>query len=89
VHEENLHPLDKGKYYLFQLSGCAVVTKGGDSVGSVKDILFIQGNDLLVVEREGREVFVPFTEPICIEIDLNGKKIVIDPPDGLLDLNEI
>jgi 16S rRNA processing protein RimM len=55
----------------------------------VKDILFIQGNDLLVVEREGREVFVPFTEPICIEIDLKGKKIVIDPPDGLLDLNEI
>jgi 16S rRNA processing protein RimM len=89
VHEEILHPLEKGKYYLFQLSGCSVVTKGGDSVGSVKDILFIEGNDLLVVEKGGREVFVPFTESICIGIDLKGKKIVIDPPDGLLDLNEI
>jgi 16S rRNA processing protein RimM len=89
VHEENLHPLDKGKYYLFQLRGCSVVTKVGDSVGPVKDVLFIEGNDLLVVERGGRDVFIPFTESICIEIDLKGKRIVIDPPDGLLDLNEI
>ena len=89
MHEETLHPLDKGKYYLFQLIGCSVVTKGGDSAGSVKDILFIEGNDLLVVEKGGQEVFVPFTESICIGIDLKGKKIVIDPPDGLLDLNEI
>lgn len=89
MHEETLHPLDKGKYYLFQLSGCSVVTKSGDSVGSVKDILFIKGNELLVVERGEQDVFIPFTESICIGIDLKRKKIVIDPPDGLLDLNEI
>ena len=89
VHEEDLHPLDQGKYYLFQLSGCSVVTKGGVAIGSVMDILFIKGNDLLVVEKEEGRMLIPFTESICIEVDLAKKKIIIDPPDGLLDLNEI
>jgi len=32
---------------------------------------------------------VPFVRDICVEVDPDGKRIVIDPPDGLLDLNEI
>jgi ribosomal 30S subunit maturation factor RimM len=41
------------------------------------------------VAREGRELFVPFTEAICVEVDPEARVIVIDPPDGLLELNEI
>jgi 16S rRNA processing protein RimM len=66
-----------------------VVTKGGDLVGMVKDILFIKENDLLVVEKEERKMLIPFTEAICIGVDLGKREIIIDPPDGLLDLNEI
>jgi len=66
-----------------------VVTKEDARVGSVKDILFIEGNDLLVVERGEREMFVPFTESICVEVNLEERKITVDPPDGLLDLDEI
>jgi 16S rRNA processing protein RimM len=66
-----------------------VVTEGGDLIGSVKDILFIKENDLLVVEKGEKKMLIPFTESICIGVDLGKKEIVIDPPDGLLDLNEI
>ena len=89
IPEEALKSLDKGKYYLFQLSGCSVVTRGGDAIGLVTDILFIKENDLLVVEKGERKMFIPFTESICIGVDLAKKKIVIDPPEGLLDLNDI
>jgi 16S rRNA processing protein RimM len=89
IPEEDLLPLDRGKYYLFQLSGCFVVTKDGDSIGRVLDILFIEENDLLIVEKGKREILIPFSEPICIEVNLEKREIVIDPPDGLLDLNEI
>ena len=89
VPEGALKSLDKGKYYLFHLTGCSVVTRGGNSIGLVKDILFIKENDLLVVEKGDRKMYIPFTESICIEVDLVKKEIVIDPPDGLLDLNEI
>lgn len=66
-----------------------MVTESGDSIGLVKDILVIRENDLLVVEKGEREVFIPFTDSICVSVNLGKKEIVIDPPDGLLDLNEI
>ncbi len=66
-----------------------MVTEVGDLIGSVKDILFIKENDLLVVEKGEKKMLIPFTESICIGVDLGKKEIVIDPPDGLLDLNEI
>jgi 16S rRNA processing protein RimM len=89
VPEFALQPLGKEHYYLFQLSGCAVVTKDGEEIGLVKDILFVNENDLIVVEKGEREIFIPFSESICIGVDLAKKEIVIDPPEGLLDLNEI
>lgn len=89
IPEEDLQPLDRDGYYLFQLIGCSVVTESGDSVGLVKDVLFITENDLLVVEKGEREMFIPFTESICVKMNLEKGEIVIDPPDGLLDLNEI
>ncbi len=55
----------------------------------VKDILFIKDNDLLVIIKGKREIYVPFTESICVEIDLENKEIIIDPPEGLLELDEI
>jgi 16S rRNA processing protein RimM len=66
-----------------------VITKEGAAVGSVRDIFFIEGNDLLVVEKGDQEIFIPFTQSICIEVNLEERKITIDPPDGLLDLDEI
>ncbi len=46
---------------------------------------------LLVVEGPPgpREVLIPLSREICVEIDLVGRRIVVDPPDGLFDLNEI
>jgi len=82
-------PLERGRYYEFQIIGSRVVRKDGAEVGTVARILPAGGSELLVVERDGREAFVPFTETICVEIDPEAGVIVIDPPDGLLDLNEI
>ncbi len=58
-------------------------------LGSVEDIHFISENDLLIVGKENRKIYIPFTESICVAVDLEKREIVIDPPEGLLDLNEI
>jgi len=87
--EEDLLPLEGGQFYLHQLIGCSVVTKGGSSIGLVMDILLIKDNDLLVIRKGEKEIYVPFTESICKGIDLENKEIVIDPPEGLLELDEI
>jgi ribosomal 30S subunit maturation factor RimM len=43
------------------------------------------GSGLLVV---GKDLLVPFARAICVEIDLAGRRIVVDLPEGLKDLNQ-
>ena len=91
VSEENLTPLEEGRYYSSELVGCSVFTKTHQTVGIVKDVWTIGESVLLVIEsdRNGREILIPFSEAICPEVDRTRKTIVINPPDVLLDLNEI
>lgn len=87
--EEALPPVGKGSYYDFQIIGCEVVAKDGRAIGTVKGLLPVGDRDLLVVDREGREALIPFVESLCLEVDAAAKRIRVDLPDGLLDLNDI
>jgi 16S rRNA processing protein RimM len=89
VAEDSFRSLERGAYYEFQVVGSRVVTVGGTEVGTVRDVLPAGGSNVLVVARGEDEIYVPFAEPICRRVDPAGRVIVIDPPDGLLDLNEI
>jgi len=86
---EDCSPLKNGEFYFRQIEGCTVITKSGKQIGCVDDVMSIKDNDLLVVHGQGREFFIPLTQTICLEIDLDKKTIIIDPPEGLLDLDEI
>ena len=46
------------------------------------------GGSCLVVEGPRGEILVPLAAHICVEVDLEGRRILIDPPEGLLELNE-
>ena len=89
VPERNLQSLEKDQYYIFQLIGCSVITKAGDKIGIVEDVVPTPESELLVVRRGGKEVLIPAVTEICLEMNIDKKEIVIDPPEGLLDLNEI
>jgi 16S rRNA processing protein RimM len=86
---DELRDLDEDGFYFFQIEGSSVVTKDGEYLGKVIDMVTIPENDLLVVALDDREIFVPFTSEICIRVDAEKKEIVIDPPEGLLELDEI
>jgi 16S rRNA processing protein RimM len=82
-----LRPLAAGQYYLHQLVGCAVVTRGGDAVGRVARVDGGPGGSRLVVSGPRGEVLIPLAQDICRVIDVEAGRIEIDPLDGLLDLN--
>jgi 16S rRNA processing protein RimM len=86
-----LRPPADDRIYDADLVGCAVVDAAGTPVGTVKDVVALGESTLLVVGRPsaGDELLVPLSRSICVEIDLAGRRIVVDPPDGLFELNEI
>ncbi|MGH9871156.1 MAG: ribosome maturation factor RimM [Pyrinomonadaceae bacterium] len=79
--------LAKDEFYDWELEGCLVESTLGQAVGKVREVMRTGGVELLVVENNERgEVFVPMVASIVMEIDVSQKKILIDPPEGLLDL---
>jgi 16S rRNA processing protein RimM len=81
-----LAPLPERTYYRHDLVGCEVRTKDGQAVGTVTDVEGSLERSRLVIARKGGEVMVPMVDAICISVDPAAKTIVIDPPEGLLEL---
>lgn len=87
ISEADQAALEEDEFYEHQLLGSEVVTTDGQAVGSVVRLMRTGATDLLVIEgNEGRELLVPFADDICTEVDVDRKRITINPPDGLLDL---
>lgn len=89
IPEEALQPLGPGCFYHHDLVGCAVETMQGDRVGDVTRVEGGAGGSRLVVEGPNGEVLIPLAAEICVEIDVAARRIRVDPPDGLLDVNEV
>ena len=88
IDSDDLEPLDDpDEFHDHELVGLAVVTTGGAAVGTVSEIIHGPAGELLAVRRDGGgEALVPFYRDIVPTVDVAGGKVVIDPPEGLLDL---
>ncbi len=82
-----LETLPEGTFYRHDLVGCRVEAATGGEVGTVKAVEGDLGASRLVVETPGGEVLVPLARAICVVIDIAARRIVVDPPEGLLELN--
>ncbi|SOD92972.1 ribosome maturation factor RimM [Blastococcus haudaquaticus] len=73
-------------YYDHQLVGLSARLPDGSVVGEVTAVRH-EAQDLLVLRRtDGGEALVPFVSVIVPTVDLDGGFLVVDPPEGLLDL---
>ena len=80
-------PDDPDEFHDYQLVGLAVVSVDGETLGEVVRIDHAAASDLIVMRRsEGADVLIPFVRQIVPEVDIAGGKVVVDLPDGLLDL---
>lgn len=87
IPESALMPLPEGSYYEHDLVGCVLVTVDGREIGVVRAVEGGAAGVRLVVGSGREEIQVPLVEPICPLIDIGGRRIVVDPPEGLLDVN--
>lgn len=80
--------LDEDEYYDWELEGCRVDTVGGQAVGHVAGIMRTGGASLLVVAADdnSESKLVPMVSSILVSVDKENQLIIVDPPEGLLDL---
>lgn len=82
-----LAPLPEGTFYHHDLVGCDVRDRGGHAIGRVTGVEGTMERSRLVVSgRDGREILIPLVAAICVEVNPASRVIVVDPPEGLLDL---
>jgi 16S rRNA processing protein RimM len=79
-------PLEPGEYYQSDLIGCEVVERGGASLGKVRACQEIGGP--LVLELESG-LLIPFARSICVEIDPAARRILVELPEGLKEINRL
>jgi 16S rRNA processing protein RimM len=79
--------LPEHTYYHYHLIGCEVTDRSGKAIGPVTGVEGTMEMSRLVVAGSHGEVLIPLVAEICTEIDVAGRRIVVNPPDGLLELN--
>ena len=85
--ESEAPPLEGDEFYEHQVVGSEVVDLSGRLLGVVRRLLRTGGTDVLVVDGgDGREFLIPFADAICVEVDVDTRRVTIDPPQGLLEL---
>ena len=77
---------DPDEFYASDLVGLAARSVDGTDLGPVADVLDIAGADYLVLHVDGVERLVPFVTAVVPEVDLDGRTVTVDPPEGLFDL---
>jgi 16S rRNA processing protein RimM len=88
IDSADLPPIDEDDtYYDHQLEGLRVQTTAGLELGTVTEVLHTAAGELLAVKRDqAPELLVPFVSAIVTSVSLESGIVEIDPPDGLLDL---
>ena len=86
VSRENSVDLDEDEFFIADLIGLDVFTVAGEKVGTLKDVLQYSANDVYVVKGDNdKEYLIPSTLKFVPEINIEEKKMIIDPIKGMLD----
>ncbi len=85
VPADAVRELGESEYWEHDIIGCSVHLPDGTDVGTVADVIVRPAQDLLEIDTPAGSRLVPFVEAIVKEVDLDGRRVLVDPPEGLFD----
>ena len=83
VYEADVPPSPQDTYYHYQVLGMRVVSEKGEGLGVVAEIISTGANDVYVITGEGREILVPALADVVVSVDVKGKLMTVNLPEGL------
>ena len=78
VPREALPPVEEDEHYWADLIGLDVVNKQGEVLGRVAGHVYNGAHDVMRVERDGAERLIPYVGAVVQEVDVPGRRIVVD-----------
>lgn len=81
-----LAPLADDEVFYHQLLGMRVETVEGDEVGTVREVYELRPAEMLEVRTPTGTILIPFLRDVVVEVHRDEGRLVVDPPEGLLDL---
>lgn len=84
IPRSQVPPAEPGTYYQYELVGC-LCRVSGEELGRVAEVVEDGGGLLLIVEGEGRRIPVPFVREFLREVDVEGARIDLELPPGLVE----
>ena len=78
-------PLAEDEFWPDQMIGLAVVDPTGAPVGMISDVETGLSQDRIIVENSAGTFIVPLVAALVLEVDVLGRRVVVDLPPGLTD----
>lgn len=85
IDKEDLVELPKDYYFIFDIIDCKVYDIENNFIGIVEDVITYSSNDVYVVKNNDKEYLIPALKRFVKSIDIEDKKIIIDPIEGMIE----
>ncbi len=77
--------LPEGAFFLFDIIGIDVLDTEGNIIGKVRDVIQSGANDIYVIKSGENDYMIPAVKEFVKQIDIDEKRMVIDPIEGMLE----
>ena len=89
VSREDSRELEEGEFFIADMIGMDVYTLDNNHIGTLKDVLQYAANDVYVIKsNDGKEFLIPAITKFVPTIDINERKMIIDPIKGYVRLGD-
>lgn len=85
IKTENRKKLEKDNYYLADLLGCEVYDEDNNFYGHLDEVIQGASNDVYVIKNKSKLGYVPAVKEFIKEVDIDNKKIIIKPIEGMFE----
>ena len=82
LDREELEAPEEGEFYVADLVGLTAVNDADEVIGTVTDTFETAAHEVLVIHEGSDELYVPFTLEHVPEVDLEARRVVIQPPES-------
>lgn len=87
IPKDQLPEHDTEHLYSYEIEGFTVIDPSGKIIGTVLEVVELPQQDMLMIDNQGSEIMIPLVDDIIISINRRKKTISVNPPEGLLELN--